>query len=201
MALTGLMLSGFLIAHLSGNLLLFLPDNGVTFNQYAEFLEHQFWIVPAELALLAVFLLHVALAWTVTVQNRKARQNGYAYKNPSEASLGSRTMFLSGGLVFVFIIVHLLDFKFADHHSTPLELYGVVLAKLSNPFYSLFYIICMVVFSLHLIHGIQSAFQTFGLNHRAHTPWIKKLCILLALGLGAGYVSIPLWLMITKGGY
>lgn len=200
MAVTGLMLSGFLVTHLSGNMLLFLRDDGESFNAYAAWLTSQFWLVPAEIGLVAVFLLHMFLAWTLTRMNRKARGLEYQYKEASGATLASRTMILSGVLILVFIVIHLVNFKYADHHGTG-GLYGVVVGKLAQPSYSLYYMACMVILAFHIGHGIQSVFQTFGIFHPKHTPLIKKLCLLLAIVLSVGFASIPLWFLVTQGDF
>ena len=196
MALTGLGLSGFLIVHLSGNLLLFAGDGGVKFNAYAAWLHKQPWLIPAEIGLVGMFVLHIYLAFSLTRQNRNARPTPYYYKDGSDASLGSRTMILSGLVVFLFLVIHLVNFKFGDA-SGPGGKYALVVSTFQDPLYAFIYIIAMIVLTLHLSHGIQSAFQTFGINHPVHTPNIQKLCLLLALALGAGFTSMPLWFLIS----
>ena len=199
MALTGLMLGGFLVIHLSGNFLLLVGDGGVLFNGYAEWISGQFWINPARAGLLLTLIIHMYLAFKLSAQNRKARRNRYYFKDASDATLASRTMLLSGSLIFGFLIIHLFNFTWADA-SGPQGLYGVVLGKFTHPIWSGFYMLCMVILLFHLVHAIQSVFQTFGLNHPNHMPNIKKLCILIAIGLALGFFSIPLWLLISKGG-
>ena len=199
LALSGLAMGGFLITHLSGNLLLFADRDGTLFNDYAAFLTSQWWLIPAEFGLIAVYLLHLALASVLTLENRLARPDHYRVKDSSDASLASRTMILSGLLTFIFIGIHLLDFKFGDY-SGENGLAGLVKRKLASPFYGTFYIAFLIVLAIHLGHGIQSTFQSFGLNHRSYTPAIKKICLVLAIGLCAGFASIPVWLMLTKGG-
>ena len=198
MALTGLGLGGFLVIHLSGNFLLLAGDGGVMFNAYAEWLNSQFWLNGARAGLLACLVVHVYLAINLTAGNRHARRTDYFYKNPSEATLASRSMLLTGVLVFLFVVMHLFNFTWADK-SGPGGLYGLVEGYFTNPFWSVLYVICMLVLTGHLVHAIQSVFQTFGINHAKHTPAIKGLCMLVALGLGLGFASIPIWFMV-KGG-
>lgn len=200
MALTGLGLSGFLVVHLSGNLLLFAGDGGASFNAYAAWLHKQPWLVPAELGLVGMFVLHIYLAFSLTSQNRRARPTSYYFKADSDATLGSRTMILSGLLVFFFILVHLANFKFGDA-TVPGGKYGMVVATFQDPLYASFYVLMMVVLALHLSHGIQSALQTFGVNHPKYTPMIKQASMLFALALGAGFASMPLWFFLFQGGF
>lgn len=202
MALTGLGLSGFLITHLFGNLLLYAGGGshfGEKFNKYAEFLESQTWLIPAEIGLLAMFLLHVGLAIKLSFESRAARPVGYAQKNASDANLASRTMLYSGLLIFIFLVVHLIEFKYGERHPQD-GLAGLVRDSFTNPIHSILYILAMVLVSFHLVHGLRSAFQTFGWNHPKYTPLVKKICLIFAIGLGIGFASIPVWFLMTQGG-
>lgn len=202
MALTGIGLSGFLIMHLSGNLLLYVGGAsgfGVKFNQYAAFLESQWWLIPAELGLVAIFLLHVGLAIKLSAESRIARAGTYQRKDASDATLASRTMLYSGLILLLFLIVHLIEFKYGERHPED-GLAGLVRDKFSNPVYALSYVVCMVVLNFHLMHGIRSAFQTFGLNHPKYNDLVKKLCLGFAIALSVGFASIPIWFLISQGG-
>lgn len=196
MALTGLGLSGFLIAHLSGNLLIFVGEEA--FNAYAAFLTSQPWLPLARLGLAGVAILHIALAFNLTLTNAKARPTPYYYKAPSDATVASRSMILTGLLILIFVIIHLFNFTW-DHNTGEGGLYGLVVTKLSNPTYALFYLASMAVLAGHLVHGIQSAFQSFGINHSKYTPLIEKGCIGLSIALCVGFASIPFYLLITGG--
>lgn len=196
MALSGLGLCGFLIGHLSGNLLLFVGKDA--FNGYAAWLGGQPWLPLARMGIAATAVLHVALALNLTHQNTSARPTEYYYKAASDATAASRTMILTGVLVLLYVIIHLFNFTWS-HPEGPDGLYGLVVAKLSNPIYALFYIASMAVLAGHLVHGIQSAFQTFGLNHRSYTPLIKQACMALAAILCLGFASIPAYLMLSGG--
>lgn len=199
MALSGLGLAGFLVIHLSGNFLLFAQDGGKLFQAYADWLKEQPWLNAARAGLLGTLVLHLYLAFQLDSQNRKARQTDYHYKAPSDATLASRSMILTGILILVFVILHLIHFTWADH-DVPGGLYGLVVAKFTHPVWSIFYIVSMLVLGGHLIHAIQSVFQTFGLRHAKYSQIIKALCMGLAAGLTVGFMSIPLFFLITKGG-
>lgn len=197
MALTGLGLSGFLIAHLSGNMLIYVGEEA--FNNYAAFLASQPWLPLARIGLAGCAFLHVVLALSLTSRNSSARPSEYYFKASSDASFASRSMILTGVLILIYVIIHLFNFTW-DHNVGPQGLYGLVVQKLSHPIYALFYIGSMVVLALHLTHGIQSAFQTFGLNHKKYTPWIKRLGIAASIFICVGFASIPAYLMAFKGG-
>jgi len=199
MAITGLMLSGFLVGHLSGNFLLLAGDGGELFNSYAEWLGSQPWLIAARAGLLIIFVVHLFLAFTLNHQNKVARGSEYYYKSPSDATLASRTMILTGVLVFLFVVIHLFNFTWGDK-SGPQGLYGLVLSKFTHTGWCMLYVSAMIVLGLHLMHGLQSVFQTFGIRHGKWTPLIKGFCLLAAAGLALGFASLPLWLMFSKGG-
>ena len=199
MAITGLMLSGFLVTHLSGNFLLLVDDGGELFNAYAEWIGGQVWLNAARGGLLAALIVHLFLAFTLSSQNRAARKTDYYYKDPSDASMASRYMLLTGVLILGFVIVHLFQFTWASH-DVPGGLYGVVIGTFTNFFWATFYISLMVVLGMHLSHALSSVFQTFGIAHKTHTPLIKLICLATAIGFAAGFAFIPFWILITKGG-
>lgn len=197
MALTGLGMAGFLIAHLSGNFLIFMGPEA--FNGYADFLHEQKWLPLARIGLIAITVVHLGLAFQLSAENRSARSVEYFYKSDSDATPASQTMIYSGVLILVYLILHLTHFTFGDK-SGPDGLYGLVADKLGSPAYGLSYIGAMVILAMHLVHGIQSAFQTLGATSSAHRGNLKKATIGLALAICAGFSTIPVYLMIIKGG-
>ena len=197
MALSGLGMAGFLVTHLSGNLLIFVGEQA--FNDYAAFLHEQKWLPLARIGLIAITLLHLGLAFHLTMQNKAARGTEYYQKAASDASLASRTMIYSGVLILFYLIIHLANFTFETAEG-PAGLYGMVVGKLGNPMYGLCYIAAMVVLGFHLVHGIQSTFQSFGISHPGHKPLLQKALMGLAVAICAGFASIPIVLMIIKGG-
>lgn len=188
-ALAGLLLCGFLVTHLAGNL--FLLVGADAFNHYAETLEKNPLLIPAEIGLAALFLLHIVTALYLKVQNRRARPVAYEMKvSKGGRTPGSGTMALTGILVLTFLIVHLKTFKFADK---PFGLYRVVMDWFQNPLYVGFYVLAMAGIGLHLSHGFQSGFQTLGVNHPRYTPLIKKAGLAFALLVAGGFAFLPLW--------
>lgn len=191
----GLLLCGFLVTHLAGNLLLLAGEG--TYNHYASILEANPLLPLAEIILAALFLLHILASLIVTYQNRRARPVAYEIRNSKGGStVGSSTMIYSGLLVLVFLIIHIKTFKFGDASE---GLFKLVMAAFRNKYYALFYVLAMGALSLHLSHGFQSAFQTFGVNHPKYTPLIKRAGLAFALAIALGFAILPVWAYV-KGG-
>ncbi len=194
-ALAGLLLCGFLVTHLAGNLLLFVGE--ATFNRYAETLEHNPLLIPAEIVLGGLFLIHIVLALKLKLENRAARPVAYLdAQSKGGRTAGSSTMAVTGTLVLAFLIVHIKTLKFGDD---PKGLYDLVLRMFGNPLYSGFYVVAMGGLMLHLSHGFQSAFQTFGVNHPRYTPLIKRVGAIFAFVIAGGFAFIPIWAYVIGG--
>lgn len=196
-ALAGLFLCGFLVTHLAGNLFLLVGEDA--FNRYAETLETNPLLIPAEIALAGLFLLHILVSLKLRYDNAAARPVAYAagLEGKGARTWGSRTMAVSGLLVLAFLVVHIRTFKFGDK---PEGLYRLVMAAFSNPLYGLFYVAAMGGLGLHLSHGFQSAFQTLGANHPKYTPWIKRLGLAFALAIAGGFAALPVWAYLKASG-
>ncbi|RAP32710.1 succinate:quinone oxidoreductase [Candidatus Marinamargulisbacteria bacterium SCGC AG-410-N11] len=201
-AITGLALVLFLIAHLSGNLLFFKGPEAI--NNYSKFLKDLgagLWI--ARLGLIGAFVLHVAFIIILTIQNKKARSYSYLKPlHPKTRKLTTQLMRLSGLFLFVYVGVHLYDFTFTPHtdlNSTIdgeyLGLYGHMVTYLKSPIRSIFYILAMISVSLHLAHGVHSVVQTMGFNHPRYTPLAKKTANVISLLLGLGFSSVPIYIL------
>ena len=203
MALTGLFLSLFLIEHLIGNLLLFKSDGGEAFTAYGEFLANPNNYVARvlEIGLFLIFIYHIVNGIRLWWSNRKATQVRYKSNNPSENStFFSRFMVWSGSIVFIFLVIHLRSFFFPYRFGDPGNtMYVGLVEAFTNPVYSIFYIIAMIFLAFHLTHGVQSAFQTLGINHKKYTPSIKKLSIYFAILICAAFASIPFYFLIAGG--
>lgn len=192
MALTGLALYVFLAGHLAGNLLLFKGDGGAQFNAYSEFLLHHPLLVPVELGLIAVLVLHVWLAISVSLDNRRARPQGYQVERASGGrNLASRTMLYSGLLTLLFLIIHLKNFKYGDRAGG--TLYDLVLRSFKTPLYAGGYALAMILLGFHLWHSFQSAFQTLGIQL---SPPLRSASVLVCLVLAGGFGIIPLWVFL-----
>lgn len=190
-ALTGLLLCGFLVAHLAGNLLIYAGMDD--FNHYAEALEGNPLLPAAEAGLAVLFLLHIATTLWLKIENKAARPVPYVqYHSAGGRSPGSATMIFSGLVLLVFLVVHIKTFRLVPEAERE-NLYQFVLDAFSSKGYSLFYVAAMFGLGLHLSHGFQSGFQTLGLNHPKYSPWIKGAGWAFAAVVAAGFASIPLW--------
>jgi succinate dehydrogenase / fumarate reductase cytochrome b subunit len=203
--LTGLLLFLYLILHLAGNALIFAgPD---IFNTYSHALISNPLIIPIEIALLVVFLLHVYQAVTNYVANRRARPIGYEQKrlagHTSRKSLASSTMIWSGLLVFLFIIVHVKQFKYGAWYQTvsddPIrDLARTEYEVFAQPIWVAFYVIATLLVGLHLRHGISSGFQSIGFDHPVYTRRLTQWGVAFAILIGVGLAIIPLWVFLTR---
>src|SRR6185436_12554317 len=167
MALTGLFLFAFLLEHLYGNLLLYKMDEGHSFNDYSETLSGNIIIRTIEYILFACFIIHIIDALFLTINNRKARTIGYAVNHKAHnSSWFSRNMGLTGTIILFFLVVHLRTFFFPHRFGAPeTSMAYDVASAFQSHWYASFYLISMVILGAHLNHGIQSAFQTLGLNN------------------------------------
>lgn len=196
MAITGLMLTGFVIVHLAGNLLIFAGPEA--FNAYAKGLHSLgalLWI--ARLGLLAAFVLHIYLAIKLSIENRAARPVSYAHEATIQATIASRYMKQTGVLMLSFVIYHLAHYTFRVVNPQFLDIpsgdvYSMVVAGFSSPAVSGFYVFSMAALALHLRHGVSSLFQSLGLYHGNLNPITTKLGPIVAIITFLGFSSIPL---------
>ena len=192
MAISGVVLAGFVIAHLAGNLQIFLgPD---AFNRYARTLRGLPALVWATRTIVIVAaLLHIRSSLQLAVLRSDARPVGYARKRSAGSTYASRTMYFSGPIVLVFVIYHLMQFTYGVG-GTPydeFDAYGNVIYGFRVPVVAAFYILAMVLLCLHLRHGLWSMFQTLGFYHPRYTPRVRLVASLAALLIFIGFVSIP----------
>jgi succinate dehydrogenase / fumarate reductase, cytochrome b subunit len=205
MAVTGLLLFGFVVAHLLGNLQLLKGPDAI--NAYAKMLHDLgplLWV--ARIGLLAIFLLHVVTAIRLSRANKSARPVAYSKDATMQATFASRSMVLSGMTVLVFVIYHLLHFTLGvtnpEHHAKKLagaqghDVYAMVTTSFANPGIAAAYVLSQVVLFLHLSHGIQSLAQTLGIHHGRYTPMIKKLSFLLAALIAGGNALLALSVLL-----
>lgn len=203
-AVTGLLLFVFLIGHLAGNLLVFVgPD---AFNKYSDALISNPLVIPMEIGLLLVVLVHIYKTVKMYLQNQHARPGSYAVKrwagHTSRKSLGSTTMIVSGLVTALFVIVHLQQFKFGAYYKTsgaaPVrDLYRTEVEVFQNPFWVVVYVVCMGLIFLHLRHGIASAFQSLGATETFGRRMLR-IGMVAAIVIGGGFAIIPLFIYFAK---
>ena len=201
-AFTGLSLVGFLIGHLAGNLLVYVsPD---AFNHYSDKLIKNPLVIPAELGLVALFLLHAYKALRMFFGAQHARPVGYAKKeragHTSRKSWASTTMILSGTFLLLFVPFHLKTFKYGPHYQSPepgvRDLWRLVAEVFSHPGYVVFYVAGMVVIGFHLWHGVSSALQSLGIDRLGWSPVLRRIGWTVAAVLAAGFLSIPIYFFL-----
>lgn len=203
-AISGAVLLLFVIGHMVGNLQVFLGPE--VFNAYGEKLRMfpaLLWVVRAAIACFA--LVHIIATLRLTLLNNAARPIDYAKKRSIKASFSSRTMVLSGLMLLAFVIYHLAHYTWKvtnpqyqtllDAHNKP-DIYAMVIAGFSNPLIAIAYSIAMILLGFHLLHGIASIFQTAGLATTHTLPKYERAALVIAILLVAGYVSIPLSILL-----
>ncbi len=205
MALTGSFLLIFLIIHLIGNLTLFFGADA--FNSYVLALDAIKPLIRViELVLLAAFVIHILNGTRLWLTNKKSK--GVRNKingSPENSDVFSRTMFLTGSVVFIFLVIHLGTFFWRFNVYDPMSLadehhyYDMVVYFFNIWWYAFLYVIAMILLGYHLNHGFQSAFQTFGWNHNKYTPWIKKIGTVYAIIMALGFASMPLYFLLGGG--
>jgi succinate dehydrogenase / fumarate reductase cytochrome b subunit len=200
MALTGLFLCSFLVIHLMGNLLLFKQDGGAAFNQYSEFMSSNIVIRTIEVGLFGALFLHSIVGVQLWFANRKVRSNQYAVKAGSETStLASRITFVTGSIIFFFLVVHLRTLFIPSRFSaTELNMYDLTVESLSNPIYGILYVVSFVLLAYHLRHGFQSAFQTFGLKGKRYEWVIEGIGFLFWFAIPFGFAAISIFLLFKS---
>jgi succinate dehydrogenase / fumarate reductase cytochrome b subunit len=195
MALTGFCFLAFITVHLAGNLSIVAGPRAL--DAYADKLASLGpLILVMELGLLFLACVHVGMGLWLFYKNFTARPQRYAVTaSAGGKTLSSRTMPYSGLLILTFLVLHLLNFRFADLSAMGL---GEIAARIfTNPVYSGFYVVMMVVLGFHVRHGFWSAFQTVGANHPKYMPAIERLAVIFAVIVAAGFGSLPIFVLIT----
>jgi len=198
--LTGLGLVGFLIAHLTGNLLIYV-DGGQALNRYADGLHQLPGFQVMELGLMGCFVLHIVMTIRLSLANRAAKgitsqARGTKRTEGLLGLLASKTMAISGLIVLVFLVIHIWDFRL--QRDPALDVANLIFETLSNPLHAALYAVGSILVAWHLSHGFQSAFRSLGFNHPDLTPMLVKLGSLLAILLGVGFASIPVWIAFLR---
>jgi succinate dehydrogenase / fumarate reductase cytochrome b subunit len=199
MAVSGIVLFGYVLLHMVGNLKLYLGAEAL--NHYAEWLremgapllphEGALWLV--RLVLIAAVIGHVWAAWQVTRASRRARPRGYEKVERVQMGYAERTMRWGGVILLLFVSYHLLHLTTGQAHTdfVPGDVYHNVVAGFSVWWVSAIYIVANLALGLHLYHGLWSMFQSLGLNHPAWNPWRRYFAVAFAVVITVGNVSFP----------
>ena len=212
MAVSGLVMFLFVVGHLLGNLQIFLGPESI--NRYGHFLQSNVELLwPVRIFLLAMIGLHIWSAIKISAENKAARPVQYANWNPTTASYASRTMLMSGIIIFVFIIYHILHYtvqlqylNFTGQNFTAFEdvqkrhdIFKMMVVGFSNPLVSGFYVIGIGLLCLHLSHGVSSMFQSLGWKNKTYGPCLDKASRIIAWLIFIGYISIPVAVLLGYG--
>jgi succinate dehydrogenase / fumarate reductase cytochrome b subunit len=193
MAVSGIVLAGFVAGHLLGNLQVFLGAD--QFNGYARTLRRLPELVwSVRLLLLVMIALHIWSSLQLAVIKSDARPVGYVKHTSAGSSYASRTMYMSGPILAAFVVYHLMQFTFGTGGTPydPYDAYGNVIAGFRVLPVSAFYILAMALLCLHLRHGLWSILQTLGFHHPVHMARLKKAANVVSLLIFLGFISIPL---------
>lgn len=208
MAISGIILLIYLVAHMIGNLKIFLPDvDGVPeIDLYAEGLRSLLFPIMPEhvvlwimrIGLLAAFLIHVHAAYALTIMNRRARPTDYTGpRSYLAANYASRTMRWSGVIVLLFLVFHLMDLTWGIQPAAPGgwergEVYANFIATFSRAPVALFYVLANVALFPHIFHGAWSMFQSLGVNHPRFNIWRRYFALGLAAVIVVPNIIMPL---------
>ena len=195
MAITGLLLSFFLVFHLFGNLFLFVSEDA--FNAYVEKLQYLgFLIRIAEFFLLFLVLSHAYSGILLWWKNRKAKKNIQSYSKENTAP-SARYATFTGSFIFIFLVTHWATFwykfNFGSHEES---YYDIVIGDqvgFANPFFATFYVVAIALLGYHLKHGFVSAGQTLGIVGTKYEKLYSNLSTMFWFWIPLGFISIPVW--------
>lgn len=213
MALTGLVLAGFVLGHMVGNLQFFLAPEWI--NAYAHKLQTLpyglLWVV--RLVLLASVVVHIVVAIRLALENRQARPSGYLAEGTIQASYASRTMVWSGLIIAAFIVFHLLHyttrslfdysqlaFALRGVEEPVLNVYAMMYLGFAKWYVSAFYILAVGLLALHLSHGVSSLFQSLGLRNHTWRKILDRVALVYGWVVFAGFAVIPVAVMADYAG-
>jgi succinate dehydrogenase / fumarate reductase cytochrome b subunit len=200
MAVTGIIGVGFVLGHMVGNLQVYLGPEAL--NSYAAFLKSTgelLWV--ARIILLAALIIHITAAVQLTIENRKARPERYAFKKTIQASVASRTLRWGGLVLLFFIVYHILHFTVGIAPGGPANfskenVYNNLVYGFQNPVVSIFYIAAMAALTMHIYHGAWSMFQSLGLNNARWSRILRRVATGIAVALCVGNMSIPIAVLV-----
>ena len=200
MAATGIVLFGFVLGHMLGNLKLYLGPEAI--NSYSRFLRTVgepavpagvlLWAV--RLVLIVCVLLHIWAAWRLTLVSRAARPVAYVAGTRIHTTYASRTMRWGGVIILLFVVYHLLHFTWGTVHPSfvPGDVYHNVVTGFQVWWVAIFYIAAQIALGFHLYHGLWSMFQSLGWNHPRFNLWRNGFAHAFAWIIVLGNVSFPL---------
>ena len=194
---TGIGLALFVLMHMLGNLLLFVGEK--PYNMYSDSLIHNPLLIFFEIGLLILFFTHIFWALFLTVQNYLAK--GVLVKD-STNSLIHKTLWLQGVVIFIFVILHLITFKYGTYYHVEYDgknvrnLFLLVSEVFQKPSYVIWYIFCLLALFTHLNHGLQASLRSLGFDQES---LIQKAGLTYSLIVTLGFISQPLYFLFLYG--
>jgi succinate dehydrogenase / fumarate reductase cytochrome b subunit len=199
MAVTGIILVGFLIGHFIGNSLVFAGPAAI--NGYSALLHNShglLWVARA--ILLTSVVLHIVAALRLYAKNNSARPERYRVKRDLATNYAARTMVWSGPILLGFILFHLAHLTFGaapgNYAHSETDVYSNVVRGFSIPWVTGLYIVSMLALGNHLFHGTWSMFQSLGINHPAYNKRLMRTALGITLFVTIGNISIPLAVLL-----
>jgi len=212
MAVTGFFLLLFVIGHMAGNLQIFGGPEMI--NRYGHFLQSNLELIwPVRVILISFLFLHIWAASTLSLENYGARPVAYSVYRPIGSSYASRSMLMSGIIVFVFLVYHLLQYTaelrfvnltgqdfatFVDHENRH-DIFKMLVVGFSNGWVSAFYVVGIGLLCLHLSHAASSMFQSIGWRNQNYRTFLEKAATVVAVLIFVGYISIPVAILLGYG--
>ena len=197
--LTGLGLCGFILIHMLGNL--FILSGPEAYNKYAYKLHQIPGFIVLELGLLGFFVGHILLSLLLQIRNRNARGSA-SYKKTSKGvkktNLVHHFLWVQGALLMVFLVVHLLSFKFGTYYETQIDgktvkdVYRLVVEGFKKPAYTFGYSFILLILSVHILRGFPASFKTLGLSHPTYISWIETFSWVFTAIITFGFLA-PIW--------
>lgn len=205
MAVTGLAWSLFVLSHMAGNLLILVSAE--TYNKYSHALISNPFIYIAEAGLVLTILIHIVTGLKLTIENKCARGGKYAMTPSGDkaARFQSKWMAYHGTLILIFVVFHLITFKYGTFYSIEYggvamrDLHRLVIEVFQSPGYVGFYLVCLVALGFHLSHGFYSSFASLGLYHPRYSPLLNKFGYLYAVVVTAGFIVQPIYVFFLAG--
>ena len=203
MGITGLIWAGFVLTHMAANMLILIDAQ--LYNAYSHALiSNKPLLYGAEAMLVLSLLVHVVTAFFLTATNNSARDSKYYMETNGEkgVTFASKTMIFSGTIILVFVVYHLITFKYGPWYTVTYDgvemrdLHKLVIEVFQSPAYVVGYIFCLVVLGLHLSHGVSSMFKSWGFNHPRYTPCLEKFAYFYAAIVALGFISQPIYVLI-----
>ncbi len=207
MSLLGAFLIIFLVVHLGINLCLLRNDGGEWFTAAAHFMETNYVVKVFEVFLFASFIFHILLGIILQLRNWMSRPVKYRVISHTKTQFFSRYMIYTGGIVLIFLVIHLINFYFiklgwvSNPNMLPNgepDYYTITRLLFVQPGYSALYIVLFIVLGFHLYHAFGSAFQSLGLNHKTYTPAIGWFALIYSIVIPLGFIIIPVYYLIFK---